>query len=124
MCICVSIVFSVVVVKSIGYKENLIGKTIYVDAGHGGLDNGASFDGVLEDEINLKISGYILERLVDLGAYVLTSRTSDYDLSSMYDKNKKRNDLINRVKQINQSRVDIFVSIHLNSFPSSDSAKR
>ena len=98
----------------------MFGKVIYVDAGHGGKDNGASFDGVLEDEINLKIAGFIVNKMIDMGAFVLTSRTSDYDLSNIYDKNKKRNDLINRVKMINDSKVDIFVSIHLNSYSSNE----
>lgn len=111
--------FGITLAKAINSKnETLLGKIIYIDPGHGGKDNGASYGGVLEDEINLKISGYIIEQLIDYGAYVLTSRTNDYDLSNIYDKNKKRSDLINRVKQINNSRVDIFVSIHLNSYPS------
>lgn len=120
LCLCITIMFSIIIVKATTYKESLIGQTIYVDAGHGGKDNGASFEGVLEDEINLKIAGYVIENLMDLGAYVLTSRTSDYDLSNIYDKNKKKNDLINRVRQINDSKVDIFVSIHLNSYSSSN----
>ena len=119
-CFCVASIFSFVLVKAYSYKEkfNLFGKVIYVDAGHGGKDNGASFDGVLEDEINLKIAGFVVEELIDVGAIVYTSRTSDYDLSNIYDKNKKRNDLINRVRMINNSKVDIFISIHLNSYSS------
>ena len=115
-------IFSFVLVRAHSYREknNLFGKVIYVDAGHGGKDNGASFDGVLEDEINLKIAGFIVNKMIDMGAFVLTSRTSDYDLSNIYDKNKKRNDLINRVKMINDSKVDIFVSIHLNSYSSNE----
>ena len=114
----VSFVFFSVVKAEKEKGDTLLGKVIYVDAGHGGKDNGASFDGVLEDEINLKIAGYIMENLIELDAYVLTSRTSDYDLSNVYDKNKKRKDLINRVKQINSSKVDLFISIHLNSYSS------
>lgn len=94
----------------------LNGKIIYVDAGHGGKDNGAVYDGVVEDEINLNISNYLLENLTKLGAYVLVTRTSDYDLSSIYDKNKKRQDLIKRVNSINYSKPDIFVSVHLNAY--------
>lgn len=107
-----------IVVAKTEFSNNLFGKIIYVDAGHGGKDNGASFHGVVEDEINLKIAGYIVENLIDLGVYVLTSRTSDYDLSSLYNKNKKRVDLLNRVKQINESNPDLFLSIHLNSYSS------
>lgn len=116
--ICISLVCGYTLVKSQNYREILFGKTIYVDPGHGGKDNGTSFNGVLEDEINLKISGFIIEQLIDLGAHVLTSRTSDYDLSNIYDKNKKRSDLLRRVNMINSSEPDLFVSIHLNSYPS------
>lgn len=97
-------------------ESTLIGKTIFIDAGHGGKDDGASADGVLEDYINLKISGYLYEALIDSGAYVLVSRTSDYDLASMYQKNRKREDLKNRVKYINASKTDLFISIHLNAY--------
>ncbi len=119
MCIC----FFCSIIKVIGYKENesnLFGKIIYIDAGHGGKDNGAVIDDVLEDEINMKISGYLAEQLVDLGVYVLMSRTADYDLSSIYNNNKKREDLNNRVKHINSNKPDLFISIHLNSYSSSN----
>ena len=95
---------------------NLLGKTIYIDAGHGGRDNGANNGNVLEDQINLKISNYLYELLIDAGAYVFVTRTGDYDLASNYDKNRKRTDLIKRVEYINRSNSDIFISIHLNSF--------
>lgn len=111
------------VIKIYGYSDKEIylqGKTILIDPGHGGKDDGASVGNVLEDCINLKISGYLLEELVGLGANVLISRTGDYDLSSVYKNNKKREDLNNRVKYINESEPDLFVSIHLNSFNSSD----
>lgn len=121
ICLCITFTFFTTVAKGKSCaKHTLFSKVIYIDAGHGGKDNGASFDGVLEDEINLKIAGYIMRDLIDLGAYVLTSRTGDYDLSNIYDKNKKRIDLINRVKQINSAKVDLFVSVHLNSFSSSN----
>lgn len=118
--ICVSLFLVSVgnVILSYNNRINLAGRVIYLDAGHGGKDNGASFDGVLEDEINLKIVDYIVENLIELGSYVLVSRTGDYDLSNVYDKNKKFNDLKRRVGQINKSKVDLFVSVHLNSYSS------
>lgn len=101
-------------------KIYLQGKVVYIDAGHGGRDNGASVDNVMEDSINLKISGYLCELLMDIGAYVLMSRTSDYDLASIYQKNRKREDLNNRVKYINDSKPDLFISVHLNTYPTND----
>ena len=118
--ICVSILCGYTIIRSKSYNKVLVNKIIYIDPGHGGKDNGASFYGVLEDEINLKISGFIIEMLMDNGGYVLTSRTSDYDLSSVYDKNKKRSDLLKRVNLINSSKADLFISVHLNSYSSSN----
>ena len=117
--ICVSSLFCTLKIKAMKDENRyLMGRTIFIDAGHGGKDNGASVDGVMEDNINMKISGYLVELLVDAGAYVLMSRTSDYDLASLYQKNRKREDLNRRVRYINNSEPDIFLSIHLNTYPS------
>ena len=51
--------------------------TVMLDAGHGGYDNGASYDGRLEkeDALNLVLAvGSILE---DAGVDVLYTRTTD-----------------------------------------------
>ena len=107
-------------VNAMKEQNSLFGKIIYIDAGHGGKDNGANVDNVLEDNINLNISVFLAQSLIDLGANVMMSRTSDYDLASMYDKNRKRTDLLNRVKYINKYKPDVFVSIHLNTYTSSN----
>lgn len=108
-------------IKTIAYNttEKLNGKTIFIDAGHGGNDNGANSNNVLEDEINLKISISLAKELIDKGAYVLMSRTGDYDLASLYQTNRKREDLKKRVQMINDSKPDAFISIHLNKYQSS-----
>lgn len=117
--LCVSLIICNINIKAQKNKNSmLIDKIIYIDAGHGGKDNGACVNNVLEDSINLAISNYLLEELMNAGAYVLASRTNDYDLASMYQKNRKREDLNNRVKYINNSKPDIFISIHLNTYPS------
>ena len=117
--LCASLIICNINIKAQKNKNSmLIDKIIYIDAGHGGKDNGACVDNVLEDSINLAISNYLLEELMNAGAYVLASRTNDYDLASMYQKNRKREDLNNRVKYINNSKPDIFISIHLNTYPS------
>ena len=117
--LCASLIICNINIKAQKNKNSmLIDKIIYIDAGHGGKDNGACVDNVLEDSINLAISNYLLEELMNAGAYVLASRTNDYDLASMYQKNRKREDLNNRVKYINNSKPDIFISVHLNTYPS------
>ena len=49
---------------------------------------------------------------------VYLTRDGDYDLSNSTI-NKKRDDLYNRVKLINNSNCDMYISMHLNSSPSS-----
>ena len=44
-------------------QSNLYGKVIVIDPGHGGNDNGAEVDSVLEDEINLNISKILYQKL-------------------------------------------------------------
>lgn len=100
-------------------KMNLDGYVIYVDAGHGGKDNGAFNNQILEDEINLKISKKIIKELVESGAVVYTSRDGDYDLARNYDKNRKAKDLKKRAELINMTNPQLFVSVHLNTFPDS-----
>ena len=116
--VCISLMLAFVKVMANNNSYDFIGKVIYVDAGHGGKDNGAGVDGVLEDEVNMKISKLLFENLIDLGAYVLMSRISDYDLANVYDKKRKKIDLMNRIRYINQNHPDVFVSIHLNTYSS------
>ena len=52
-------------------------KGVVIDAGHGGSDGGASGNGILEKEYNLKISQYISDRLNDLGVSNKLIRDSD-----------------------------------------------
>lgn len=93
----------------------LLGKVIYIDPGHGGLDPGAMYVGVKEKDINLKISKKIEETLTSLGAIVYLTRYGDYDLSVTNTINRKRSDLSRRSKIVNDSDCDLFLSIHLNA---------
>ena len=99
-------------------SNEITGRVILIDPGHGGSDNGASYDGVLEDEINLTIALELQKVLLENGAIALMTRNGDYDLSNMYDKNHKSNDLKNRVNIINSYNVDLFISLHLNMYKS------
>lgn len=93
----------------------LLGKVIYVDPGHGGVDPGAMYKGIMEKDINLTISKKIEEKLTKLGAIVYLTRYGDYDLSVNYTINRKRSDLSRRGNIINKSKCDMFLSIHLNA---------
>ena len=92
---------------------NLLGKTIYIDPGHGGRDSGAVYKNIYEKDINLIISKKIEQLLISKGATIYLTREKDIDLSTT-NNNKKRSDLTNRAKLINNSNVDLYLSIHLN----------
>ena len=81
---------------------------VFIDPGHGGYDNGAVQNGVLEDEINLQISQKIEAKLKAKGVQVKMSRYDDTYLS-----------LTDRTRMANNWGSDIFVSIHQNSATSS-----
>lgn len=99
----------------------LSGKTIAIDAGHGGADGGAvSKSGVIEKDLNLAIALYLRDYLQQAGATVVMTREGDYDLASgdanAYSK-RKTEDLIRRAKLINDSGASVVISIHMNSIP-------
>lgn len=96
----------------------LIGKVIYLDAGHGGLDPGTLYKNIYEKDINLSICEKLKIILENEGAIVYMTRYGDYDLNSNSTARKK-SDLNNRARIINESNADIYISIHLNSINSS-----
>lgn len=100
----------------------LSGKTIALDAGHGGPDGGASSkEGVIEKDINLAITLYLRDYLQQSGAVVVMTREEDKDLASPGTKGyskRKTEDLHNRADFIIDKKADLFLSVHLNSIPS------
>ena len=99
--------------------NHLINNIIFIDPGHGGIDNGTSYNEILEDEINLKLSLILYEIILDYGGLCFITRNDDYDLSSHYSKNHKLDDLNKRIKYIDSLNTTLFVSLHLNYFPNS-----
>lgn len=97
----------------IDYNGLFIGKVIYIDAGHGGVDPGAVYKDIKESDINLNFSKILGNKLEQLGATVLYIREGDYDLASTKI-GRKKSDLSNRVKIINETKPDIYLSIHVN----------
>lgn len=95
-------------------------KIILIDPGHGGIDGGAkSKDGTVEKDINLAISLKLKECLEKKGYKVEMTREVD---SGLYKKGKtvrekKQEDLANRVKKKEETKCDLFISIHQNMFP-------
>lgn len=95
-------------------------KVILIDAGHGGIDGGAlSKSGTVEKDINLSISLKLRDILSKQGYKVIMTREEDKGLYTNDGKirKKKIEDLNNRLKMKNESKCDMFISIHLNMFP-------
>ena len=94
---------------------------IVIDAGHGGIDGGASAsDGTLEKDLTLAIAEALQKELSDYPVEVVMTRTDDGGLyvdDERPIRAKKREDLIKRKEIIETSGAEVAVSIHLNSFP-------
>lgn len=96
---------------------------VIIDPGHGGEDGGAvGKSGVVEKDINLKISLALRDMLHLMGYDTIMTREKDkaiYDEEAIKLRQKKRSDLKNRLSIIHKNSSDnsIFVSIHQNKFP-------
>ena len=97
----------------------LLGQEIYLDAGHGGIDPGATYKDINEKDIALAITLKLEEALSRRGAIVYMTRITDTDLAAPNATYRKKSDLGNRAKLINESTANLYLSIHLNSYPSS-----
>ena len=102
----------VVAPKKIGSASrgnyDVLNKVVYLDAGHGGYDPGASYFGISEKSLTLAIQSRVKAKLEAEGYQVITTRTSDTYV-----------DLTDRSRAANASESDIFVSIHINASGSS-----
>ena len=112
-------IFSLSKVHALVKDLPLLDKVIYLDAGHGGVDCGAISGNYEEKDINLQITLKLAESLGSKGAIVMLTRDDDYDLASPNVSLRKRSDLANRAKMINDVNPDMYISIHLNSSTSS-----
>ncbi|MEG6523255.1 N-acetylmuramoyl-L-alanine amidase [Desulfotomaculum sp. 1211_IL3151] len=92
-------------ISKISYSDGMAGKTVFLDAGHGGKDNGASGqNGLREKDVNLDITLKVADLLKRQGANVIFSRADDQFI-----------DLYERTRMANEQSADIFVSIHSNA---------
>lgn len=97
----------------------LLGKTIILDAGHGGKDGGAEVGNVKEKDVNLRVVMVLKDALEEKGANVILTRTGDDDLSEDGVSRRKKNDFDKRIEIINNTNPDMYLSIHQNIFESS-----
>ena len=93
--------------------------TVVVDAGHGGVDGGAtSCTGVLESQFNLEIATKLNDLLNLLGINTIMIRNTDCSVYTEGETiaHKKISDLKERVRIVNNTENCLLVSIHQNHF--------
>lgn len=92
-------------------------KVIVIDAGHGGADPGMIGIGGLEEKgINLAVSMKLKEALENQGFTVVMTRQEDKGLYEEGTRNKKVQDMQNRIKIMEKAKPILAVSIHQNSY--------
>lgn len=80
--------------------------TVVLDAGHGGYDQGATYNGRIEKNDNLALTLAVGEILQRNGINVIYTRTDD-----VYETP------LQKANEANAANADYFVSIHRNSTP-------
>lgn len=96
--------------------------TVIIDAGHGGVDGGAtSCTGKLESAFNLEIALRLNDLMHLLGMHTKMVRTSDISVYTQGETiaAKKVSDLKNRVQLVNETENALLLSIHQNTFSDS-----
>jgi N-acetylmuramoyl-L-alanine amidase len=83
-----------------------IGRLVVLDAGHGGRDPGAVFDGIYESHINLDIVLRAEALLKAQGINVMLTRRTDVFVG-----------LEERTVIANNANASVFISVHQNSMP-------
>lgn len=107
--------------------EPLGGVKIVLDAGHGGMDGGASKGEIVEKEITLAITNKVARQLKRLGAEVVLTRSTDGDVLSEHAPNeqfltnreRKKQDIFLRETLVEMHEPDLFITIHANAIPNS-----
>jgi len=91
---------------------NAVNKIVVVDAGHGGSEVGATYGGIYEKDVNLKIAKYVQDELEKNGVRVYMTRSEDITTSLSY-----------RTTLANNLNADLFVSVHNNAIVNKSSIK-
>jgi len=85
---------------------------ICIDAGHGGTQPGAvGYFGTKEKDITLQVALQLRDVLKNAGVDVVMTRESDKDVRTA----KQPNELQARCDVANNSKADVFISIHCNA---------
>ena len=94
---------------TVGKPNEIFSKILVLDAGHGGIDPGASKSGIKEKDLNFIIlNTYVKELFEDSDIKVYFTRETDVKI-----------DLYDRAAFASEVGADMFISLHMNSNNSS-----
>ncbi len=95
-------------------------KVIVIDAGHGTPDSGATgYSGTSEKDVNLAVSKSLGNLLQQSGVHVIYTRENDGTIADNLDttiRNIKLQDMKKRKSIRDESKADMFISIHMNIY--------
>lgn len=116
LCIVIGIIGILALCALGGYVVSVMGRTftfgtVVIDAGHGGIDKGVSYNGLYEADVNLAISKILKKELQNRGYKAVMTRDSDKALAS-----GKKADMKARSELINNEKPDLILSIHVNNW--------
>lgn len=77
---------------------------VAIDMGHGGMDEGCSFEGVEEKTINQNLGYRLKDKLEQLGFQVVLTTNGD-----------EKKELLSRLEGVKEANADILISIHQNA---------
>ena len=99
---------------------NAVSGTVVLDAGHGGIDGGVTgtVTGAKESDLNLEIVKELAACFRAGGFKVILTRKGAGGLYGLPTKGFKRRDMQRRKEIANRSDADLFLSVHLNFYPS------
>lgn len=101
----VSVIGTAPQIERPGAEKHTVNKTIVIDPGHGGRDNGTTgVRGTLEKTLTLKTAQLLYDKLRAAGSNVILTRNNDQYIS-----------LASRVSSSRYHNADAFISIHYDS---------
>lgn len=89
----------------------LANKIIVVDAGHGGKETGTTWGKTYEKDLTLSVAKKLAGYLTEAGASVIMIRNEDATVP-----------LLSRAETANESKADLYISVHINSNQTANSA--
>lgn len=123
MLLAAAVVVSTFTGKDVPIFSNSNAKIIVLDPGHGDPDGGAvGHGGTVESTLNLAVAKKVSRRLEKKGFTVIMTRKDENGIfteRSQSIREKKKEDMYNRLDIANDSGADLFISIHMNMFQDS-----